>query len=93
MVTDKNYALQTIDFLQSNIITNFFADKVNKTTVSWVVPVAGCRDKFAISFGHKFALLTWDGVSTEPIDLEILVDVDARSELMFDDGKADPRGK
>lgn len=74
-----------------NIYFNF-ADKKDKTPIGFVVPVAGTKDKFVIGYGKKLALLTWDGVSTDATNVEILVEVDPGTENRFNDGKVDPKG-
>lgn len=67
-------------------------DKEGKTQVGFVVPVAGTKDKFVIGFDKKFAVLTWDGISTEPTSVESLVEVDPGKENRFNEGKVDPSG-
>lgn len=95
-------ALYYVDILESTVfkydpstkkITRVIVDKKTKTPVGWVIPVAGSKDKFAIAYGRTIAVLTWDGISLEPTNLEIIVEVDHGTDHRFNDGKADPKGR
>lgn len=56
----------------------------------------GASDKFLVSVGRQLAVVTWDGRSSAPSELELLVEVDTEPWNLnnrFNDGKADPAGR
>ncbi|XP_046422410.1 regucalcin-like [Neodiprion fabricii] len=73
--------------------TQVIVDKEKKSSVSFVIPVEGIKDKFVIGYGNKLALLTWNGISTYPTNLEILISLNEATDTVFNDGKVDPRGR
>ncbi|XP_046742283.1 regucalcin-like [Diprion similis] len=95
-------ALYYVNVMQSTIfkyeprtekITQVIVDKEKKTSVSFVIPVEGIKDKFAIGYGNKLALLTWNGISTYPTNVEILINLNDATDTVFNDGKVDSRGR
>nr|XP_046478757.1 regucalcin-like [Neodiprion pinetum] len=73
--------------------TQVIVDKDKKSSVSFVIPVEGIKDKFVIGYGNKLALLTWNGISTYPTNLEILISLNEATDTVFNDGKVDARGR
>ncbi|GLH01975.1 Regucalcin [Gryllus bimaculatus] len=72
------------------------AVKIDEGTISLVVPVDGQKDKFIISVGRNISILTWDGKSEKPSNLETIAEVDdeeGKRENRLNDGKADPSGR
>ena len=64
--------------------------------VSFVIPLEGTTDKFAITVGRNVAILTWDGESSTPADVKYVCSVDNEKEVQnnrLNDGKADPTGR
>ncbi|XP_015586116.1 regucalcin [Cephus cinctus] len=80
---------------RSNKITRAVVDKKDKTTVTFILPIANTTDKFLIGYGSKVAVLTWDGVSSEPQNIEILDEEEDASHTgnRFNDAKVDPEGR
>ncbi|GJQ86433.1 hypothetical protein Trydic_g10340 [Trypoxylus dichotomus] len=67
---------------------------VGEKRVSFIIPIEGQQNKFAIGYGNELALLTWDGVSSKIDGLETLAALqDTDKYHVFNDGKADPSGR
>lgn len=64
--------------------------------MSFVIPVEGAKNKFAIGLGRTLAVVTWDGVSKMVSNVEKLGDVDNEPDTLgnrLNDAKADPSGR
>lgn len=64
--------------------------------VTLIVPVEGQKDKYLITIKRKIAVVTWDGVSDQVSNIEILGEVENTPSTIdnrFNDGKADPTGR
>ena len=61
--------------------------------VSFIIPIKGSSDRFIISLQLEIAILTWDGNSSTPSNIETVVVVEGGLENnRINDGKADPMG-
>ncbi|XP_068082338.1 uncharacterized protein [Anabrus simplex] len=70
--------------------------KIEGGPVSLIIPIEGQKNKFLISIGCDLAIITWDGVSSKPSNVERIANVDheeGKCENRFNDGKADPSGR
>lgn len=65
--------------------------------VTLILPIKGEKDKFIVSLDRKLLIVTWDGSSEKPSNIEKLYEVeDDQKELLtnrFNDGKCDPSGR
>ncbi|KAL1131246.1 hypothetical protein AAG570_010864 [Ranatra chinensis] len=63
-------------------------------TISFIIPVAGQKDKFLISSNCKLKIVTWDGFNEAAAKIEDLVQLeDETSTNRINDGKCDPKGR
>lgn len=63
--------------------------------MSIIIPIKGKSDKFLIASGKNVAVITWDGESTKPQNVEIIHTVDTekgKENCRLNDGKVDPTG-
>ncbi|KAJ9573766.1 hypothetical protein L9F63_008849 [Diploptera punctata] len=70
--------------------------KIEGDAVTLIIPIEGKKDQFVISVGRSLAIMTWDGVSCTPCDVQIVTTVDTDPKKVtnrFNDGKADPTGR
>uniref|UniRef100_A0A1B6KSB2 SMP-30/Gluconolactonase/LRE-like region domain-containing protein n=1 Tax=Graphocephala atropunctata TaxID=36148 RepID=A0A1B6KSB2_9HEMI len=58
--------------------------------VSFALKVKGEKEKFVIGLKNSFAIVTWDGESSEPLIPQHLVDVEDQEKCHLNDGKCDP---
>ncbi|CAD7091685.1 unnamed protein product [Hermetia illucens] len=74
-----------------------YAAKVGKeNVVSFIIPVDGARNKFAVGVGRRVAIVAWDGKSptAEVERIAFEVETDNKYQLnRFNDAKADPKGR
>ncbi|XP_012255921.2 regucalcin-like [Athalia rosae] len=98
----KGGVLYYVDIFESSVfkydpstkkVNRVVVDKQNKTPVGFVIPVADTNNKFVIGYRNELAILTWDGISPDPTNVEVLVGVEPGTTNRFNDGKADPRGR
>ncbi|KAK6641677.1 hypothetical protein RUM44_013392 [Polyplax serrata] len=64
--------------------------------VSIVIPLKGSTNKFAVTIGRNLSIVTWDGESTTPDNIEIIATVDeepGKEKNQFNDGKVDSAGR
>ncbi|KAF5277414.1 hypothetical protein FQA39_LY06227 [Lamprigera yunnana] len=64
-------------------------------TPSFIIPVKDSADRFIVSLGRSVVIMTWDGVSSSPDNIEELATLDESSDKVntrINDGKADPLG-
>ncbi|XP_044738269.1 regucalcin-like [Chrysoperla carnea] len=64
--------------------------------VSLVVPLKDTEDKFVVSHNRKIVIVTWDGVSDQPTNIEEICEVDTADGITtnrLNDGKCDPFGR
>ncbi|KAK6620746.1 hypothetical protein RUM43_011041 [Polyplax serrata] len=64
--------------------------------VSIVIPLKGSTNKFAVTIGRNLSIVTWDGESTTPDNVEIIATVDeepGKEKNQFNDGKVDSAGR
>ncbi|XP_049805554.1 regucalcin-like [Schistocerca nitens] len=76
--------------------TKSLASLTFQEPVSIIIPIEGQKDRFIITLGRNVAILTWDGVSKSPQNVEVLVSVDqekGKETNRINDGKADPSGR
>lgn len=68
-----------------------------ESVVSFIIPVAGTSDEFAVGIVHRVGVIRWDGKSPIAKLIRIADEVENCSELYrdnrFNDGKADPYGR
>ncbi|XP_044738268.1 regucalcin-like [Chrysoperla carnea] len=65
-------------------------------TVSLVVPLKDTENKFVVSHNRKIVIVTWDGVSNQPSNIEEICEVDTEDAILtnrINDGKCDPYGR
>nr|CAD7441868.1 unnamed protein product [Timema bartmani] len=68
--------------------------KLGDRQVTFVLPIKGQRNKFLISIGLTLYILTWDGKSSTPSNLEEITSVEKdKKKNRFNDAKADPSGR
>lgn len=68
----------------------------DETHVSFIIPVAGAIDLFAVGLRRRVAVIQWDGKSTVAKVLRIAFEVEQDNTLQnsaLNDGKADPIGR
>ncbi|KAG8294792.1 hypothetical protein J6590_094819 [Homalodisca vitripennis] len=70
-------------------------DKPGKPEVhtTFVIKIKGEKNKFVISDDKRLAVINWDGVSSDPVMTEHLVDVEQEPAASFCDGKCDPSNR
>lgn len=64
--------------------------------VSFIIPVAGTTDQFAVGLPRRVGVIQWDGKSSTTHLLRIAFEVEQSDEFkdnVFNDGKADPTGR
>lgn len=64
--------------------------------VTFIIPIEGQKNKFAVGTGKHLSTITWDGTSKKATNLEKIAEVDTGPETAknrINDGKADPRGR
>jgi len=64
--------------------------------VSFVIPVEGTKDQFAIGIGRRVGVVQWDGVSSTVKVLRIALEVEKDASFKFNrfnDAKSDPKGR
>lgn len=74
----------------------YSADVENEESVSFIIPVEGEKDKFAVGIGHRVGVLSWDGFATSAKIDRSVFEVESEDKLKgnrFNDGKADPVGR
>lgn len=67
-----------------------------ETNVSFIIPVAGTTDQFAVGIGRRVGVIQWDGESPKAKLLRIALEVEQSDEFKdnaFNDGKPDPSGR
>uniref|UniRef100_A0A1B6EIG4 Regucalcin n=1 Tax=Cuerna arida TaxID=1464854 RepID=A0A1B6EIG4_9HEMI len=60
---------------------------------SFVIKIKGEKNKFVISDDKRLAVINWDGVSSDPVMTEHLMDVEQEPVASFNDGKCDPSNR
>ncbi|XP_055914630.1 regucalcin-like [Eupeodes corollae] len=68
----------------------------NETFASFVIPIDGFTDQFAVGIGHRIASVKWDGISkTCKVDRTLLTVEESREyeTNRFNDAKCDPRNR
>lgn len=61
---------------------------------SFIIPIEGATDLFAVGIGHRVGAIQWDGKSPVAKVLRIAFEVAKKNELKnINDGKADPIGR
>lgn len=62
--------------------------------VSLVVEVEGQKNKFVVTITNDIAVVTWDGVSSEPSSVEVIATIEGKEQnVRINDGKVDPAGR
>lgn len=64
--------------------------------VSFIIPVEGTTDQFAVGIGRRVGVVQWDGKSTNATLLRVAFEVEKDAALKFNrfnDAKADPKGR
>lgn len=61
--------------------------------VSIIIPVKDKKNTFLISYGNDLALIEWDGISEQVVNLKTIVRVDEREDNRLNDGKVGPNGE
>lgn len=64
--------------------------------VSFIIPVAGTTDQFAVGIGRRVGVIQWDGESSKAKLLRVALQVEDGPEFKenrFNDAKADPSGR
>lgn len=64
--------------------------------VSFIIPVAGTTDQFAVGIGRRVGVVQWDGKSPKATLLRVALEVEDAEEFKqnrFNDAKADPSGR
>lgn len=75
---------------------NFILFTDESAPVSIVIPLKGSTNKFAVTIGRNLSIVTWDGESTTPDNIEIIATVDeepGKEKNQFNDGKVDSAGR
>lgn len=68
----------------------------NEPRVSFIIPVAGTSDEFAVGIVHLVGVIRWDGKSPTAKVVRIALEVENGDEFKtnnFNDAKADPNGR
>jgi len=96
-------SLYYVDILKNNFSIHRHDVTENKTysatiegesQVSFIIPIDGTTDLFAVGIQRRVGVIQWDGKSSEAKVLRIVFDVAQSDELQkFNDGKADPIGR
>lgn len=61
---------------------------------SFILPVEGTKDQFAVGIGRRVAVIQWDGISSSAKVLRTVIEVEKDDALnRFNDAKADPKGR
>lgn len=71
-----------------------FSDE--SASVSIVIPIKNSTNKFLVTIGNKLTIVTWDGESTKPENIEVIASVDGdpvKGRTQFNDGKVDSTGR
>ncbi|KAK7866859.1 hypothetical protein R5R35_006027 [Gryllus longicercus] len=95
---ERMHALLYVDILGSEVRRLRHTDKHGESIVkfdeaiTFVVPVEGKEDKFAIGQGNDIVLVTWDGHSQKP-PREVLITVGQGRKNKVTVGKVDPSGR
>lgn len=64
--------------------------------VSFIIPVAGSTDEFAVGIGRRVGVVQWDGKSPKAKWVRVALEVEDSEEFKenrFNDAKADPSGR
>lgn len=64
--------------------------------VSFIIPVVGTSDEYAVGLGRRVGVMRWDGRSPKAKLMRIALEVESGEEYAgnnFNDAKADPRGR
>lgn len=64
--------------------------------VSFIIPVAGTKDQFAVGIGRRVGIVQWDGVSSNAKIVRIALEVEKGDSFKLNrlnDAKADPKGR
>lgn len=64
--------------------------------VSFIIPVAGTTDQFAVGIGRRVGIVQWDGKSPKGKLLRVVFEVEDAAEFnenRFNDAKTDPTGR
>ncbi|KAK4883059.1 hypothetical protein RN001_006378 [Aquatica leii] len=94
----ETQSLYFVDLLEKSIhkyvpSTKQHTKMVFNKTPSFIIPVKESSDRFVISLERDICVITWDGVSATPSNLETIASVDTEIEgNTFNDGKADAFG-
>uniref|UniRef100_A0A1A9W1H5 Regucalcin n=1 Tax=Glossina brevipalpis TaxID=37001 RepID=A0A1A9W1H5_9MUSC len=82
---------------------NYKDDKVYQAKIegedlaSFIIPVAGTSDTFAVGSGRRVIIVKWDGISTNAQVEKTLFEVQKNDKRFegnrFNDGKCDPKGR
>lgn len=64
--------------------------------VSFIIPVAGTKDQFAVGIRRRVGVVQWDGISSKAKLVRVAFEVEQSDEFkdnVFNDAKADPTGR
>ncbi|PSN53201.1 Regucalcin [Blattella germanica] len=70
--------------------------KIDGGNVTFVLPIKGKKDKFAIAIERDLAIMTWNGEDGPPQNIERLLTIEnepGKSGNRFNDAKCDPNGR
>lgn len=73
------------------IFTKIFFSTENANFVSFIIPVRGSIDEFAVSIDGNVAVIQWDGISESAKIVRHVVDIEPGRRM--NDAKADPHGR
>lgn len=79
-----------------SILPNCIYFPENEPVVSFIIPVTGEAEQFAVGLMRRIAIIKWDGKSTVAKVLRVALEVEKGDKLVhnrFNDGKADPTGR
>lgn len=75
---------------------SYIANIDDEPYVSFIIPVAGVTDQFAVGIRRRVGVIQWDGKSLKAKLLRVAFEVEQseeRSDRVLNDGKADPSGR
>lgn len=78
------------------LIIHIFFFLENEPVVSFIIPVNGETNQFAVGLMRRIAIIEWDGKSSSAKMLRVALEVEKDDKLVhnrFNDGKADPTGR
>lgn len=85
-IMKKDFSIHRYDVTENKI---YSANIEGESYVSFIIPVAGATDLFAVGIGRRVGVIQWDGKSSGAKVVRIVFEV----EQTFNDGKADPTGR